>query len=305
MHLVFFFFFNYNVLWVKVLEEMQKKDVINFAPTGEKKKKHIPGYVKITVFLCIAAFFISVFVMLAVNDFDLGKALGAREAVTENEEETTESTAVTDVNIELTEAVNFLVFCTDKNELTFSQLISVDAAARKVRIKPIALDYGLVFPTGEKTLSQAVKTESGSNICFAFSEKSVNVEKYVFVTEDNFKRLMSHLGAVPVQINGSYEFNIDAVKYTFSPGVQNMTSDVLLKFMKYARQGEEALRIQGDVTASIFRQHFTLENFQKGESFFSELINLVDSNITAFDYGKAKDVLALLLSGETEVAVVS
>ena len=284
---------------------MQRKDVINFAPTGEKKRKNIPGYVKFTVLGCIAAFFISAFIMLAANDFDLSKALGAREAVTEKNEETTVQAVDTGADIDFGEAVNFLIFCTDKNELTFMQLVSVDAAGKKVRIKPIAPDYTLSFPSGEKTVSEAVKGESGSNICAAFSLKSVKTDKYIFITEDNFKLLMSKLGSVPVEITGNYEFNIDAVKYTFAPGVQNMTSDMLLKFMKHARTGEEALRLQGAVTASIFKQHFTLANFQKGENFFSELINLVDTNITAFDYGKAKNVLSALLSGEIEITVVS
>lgn len=285
---------------------MRKKDIINFAPTGEKKKKQIPAYVTLIIVLCLLAFVVSVFVILAVNDFDIGKALGAREAETTlPAEESTIASDIQDDTAQLAEAVNFLLLCSNENELTFCQIVSVDTANSKIRIKPLPLDYSLELTSGKKSIAAAFKSESLSILSAAFSSRNVTIKKYVHVTEENFKRLMSNLGAVPVEIDGNYEFNIDAVKYTFAPGVQNMTSDMLLKYMKFAQTGEAALRLQGHIVAAIFRQHFSQENYMKGESFFSTLINLVDTNITAFDYGSAQDVLSSMLSGTVEIAVVS
>lgn len=285
---------------------MNKKDVLNFAPTGEKRRRSVPGYMKVLVFLCIAAFAASVFVILAINDFDLGRALGAREAaVTESSEETTAAAGETLQDIVMEDALTFLLLCSEENELTFCQLVSVDINANKIRIKPVSTDYILVTPAGDMTVGEVFRTQSMSILAASFSSKHINIKKYVHVTEENFRRLMSKLGTVPVEINGYYEFNIDAVKYTFSPGVQNMTSDILLKYMKFAEEGEAELRVQGHAVAAVFRQHFTMDNFSKGEDFFSELINLVDTNITAFDYNAAIDVLTLMLSGTPEIAVVS
>ncbi|MBR3766774.1 MAG: LCP family protein [Clostridia bacterium] len=285
---------------------MHKKDIINFAPTGEKKKKQIPGHVTLIIVLCLLAFAVSVFIILAVNDFDIGRALGAREAETTlPAEESTIASDIEDDTAQFAEAVNFLLLCSNENELTFCQIVSVDAANNKIRIKPLPLDYSLELNSGKKNITAAFKSESLSILAAAFSSRNVTIKKYVHVTEENFKRLMSNLGAVPVEIDGNYEFNIDAVKYTFSPGVQNMTSDMLLKYMKFAQTGEAALRLQGHTVASIFRQHFSQQNYMKGESFFSTLINLVDTNITAFDYGAAQDVLSSMLSGTVEIAVVS
>lgn len=287
---------------------MDKHRVVNFAPTGEKKRRGVPHIVSIAVVLCIAAFAVSVVAILAMNDFDIGKALGAREAVSATEETTAaaeeENASTADVG-DFGESVTFLVLCSDDEQLTFCQLVSVDIASSKVRIKPLPLDYTLKLSSGDTTVSEVFRNESLSVLAASFSTRSINIRKYVHITEDNFVRLMSKLGAVSVEITGNYEFNIDAVKYTFAPGVQSMTSDTLLKFMKFAQEGEAGLRLQGGVTAAIFRQHFTKENFGKGESFFSTLINLVDTNITAFDYNAAQTVLSALLSGTVEIAVVS
>ena len=287
---------------------MDKHKVVNFAPTGEKKRRSVPHIVIITVVLCIVAFLASVFVILAMNDFDIGKALGARDAVSSTEETTaaeiSEDESLADMG-DFSEAVTFLVLLSDDDELTLCQLISVDAAGSKVRIKPLPLDYTLKLSSGDTPVSEVFKNESLSILAASFSSRNINVKKYVHIAEDDFVRLMSNLGAVSVEITGSYEFNIDAVKYTFAPGIQNMTSDTLLKYMKFAQTGEAGLRIQGNVSAAIFRQHFTKENFEKGEGFFSTLINLVDTNITVFDYNAAQNVLSALLSGDVEIAVVS
>lgn len=287
---------------------MGKKDVLNFAPTGEKKKRRIPYYVSIIVAGCIIAFVVSVAVILAVNDFDIGKALGAREPETDTDSTTLVSgdpTGELPDDILSEGAVNFLVLCSDSQSLTFCQLVSADPAAGKIKIKPLPADYKLGAETGEKSIGELFGKASYTDICKAFSSRGIEISKYIHVSEDNFKRLMSNLGQVPVEVKGNYEFNVDAVKYTFVPGIQNMTSDMLLKYMKYATDGEALLKLQGDAAADVFRQHFTSENFEKGDSYFSMLINFVDSNITAFDYTAARSVLSAMLKAGVEITVVS
>lgn len=286
---------------------MDKHNVVSFAPGGEKKKHSVPHPVILGVALCAAAFLVSVFVILAVNDFDIGKALGAREE-TVAAEETTAQESVEDVLADtgdFRESLTFLILCSDDDGLVFCQLAGVDIAGKKVRIKPLPTDYTLVLPSGEATVSEVFSKESLSILAASFASRSINIKKYVHVTEDNLRRLLSNLGSVEIEVTGSYEFNIDAVKYTFSPGVQHMAPDTLIKYMKHSESGESELRLQANASAAVFRQHFTKENLSKGESFFSTLINLVDTNITAFDYNGALPVLSALLSGEVEIAVVS
>lgn len=287
---------------------MSKRDVLNFAPKGEKKRRNVPVYAGLIVVALLALSAASVFAILAMNDFDLGKALGARDP----ENETVAEAAVSSVENEditgegtVADSVNFLVLCSDSRELTFCLMISVDAGNSEIKIKPYPSDYMLDTDTGKTALGAMFGKKSYSDIGKAFKSKGISVSRYIHVTEDNFKRIMSNIGQVPVQINGYYEFNIDAVRYTFSPGVQNMTSDTLLKYMKFAADGEEKLRIQACAVADIFTQHFTRGNFEKGESFFSKIINYVDSDITAFDYNAAKGVIDKMTSSEIKISVVS
>lgn len=283
---------------------MDRKDVINFAPSGIKKRRSVPRYVGVIIALCLAVFCISVFVILARNDFDIGKALGAREPETTRASEmTTEAEGSTEDVTEADSAL-FLVMCSDKNELTFCQIIKAEPSARKITVKPVDPELSIEFSSEKMSVAEAFRTMSYAAVAEGFSSIGMEIDRYVHITEDNFKRLMSKLGPVPVEVEGNYEINIDAVRYTFSPGIQNMTSDILLKYMKLAEKGDAAMRLQGRATASVFRQHFTEENYLKGEDFFSALINLVDTDITVFDYGKADAVLSSMLSGEVTVSAV-
>lgn len=287
---------------------MRKKDVINFAPTGVNRRKKTPKYVALIVLLCIAALAASVFIILAMNDFDISKALGARQP--EVTSETLADTASSGVNSaesdmpDVRSEYAFLVLCTDKSELMFSQLIYVEPAAARIKICPVSENRILKTENGEITLAEAVRSTSLNSVCEAFAADNIKIDRYVHVTEENYRILLSNLGVVNVEIEEDCEFNVDAVKYTFSKGTQGMTSDMLIKYLRYAGDESSAAHIRATVTASVFRQHFTKSNFEKGESFFSSLINSVDSNITAFDYDAAKPVLEDMLSAPFEITVV-
>lgn len=288
---------------------MRKKDVINFAPKAENRRKKTPGYVPLIIILCLVAFAVSVFLILAANDFDPGKALGAREPETELSDQSVTLADETDAQLSdeavTADAVNFLFLCSSENELTFCQLISADPATGKIKIKPLALDYMLEADGTDRPLSEVFARYSYAQITEAFSGENFKISRYVHISEDNFKRLIGILGGVNVEVDGNYDIQIDAVKYSFAPGAQDMTADMFFRYMKYAGEGELKLRLQANASAAVFRQYFTLENFNKGENFFSSLINLVETNITAFDYSAAQSVLASMLARECEIAVVS
>lgn len=287
---------------------MGKKDIINFAPTGVNRRKKTPKYVGFIVFICVALFAASVFLILALNDFDIGKALGARDAQTTAENENS-SASLTSGTIENNKVFSqkdsvFLVICSDKSDILFSQLIYVSPSASQIKITPVSSERIMKTESGEMSFAEAFRTTSLGALCDAFSKDNIKVDRYVHVTQENYRILLSNLGSVSVSVEENCEFNVDAIKYEFPAGNNEMNSDMLIKFLKYAGNDKNRDRIRAVVTLSVFRQHFTKSNFEKGESFFSSLINSVDSNITAFDYEAAKPVIGSMLSGAVEITVV-
>lgn len=288
---------------------MKKKEVINFAPEGVKSKKRLPGYVTAIILVCILAFLISIFIILAKNDFNIGKALGAREAQELIQEETTKPPEIMTAPVyadlqKEEESTNFLVLCTDKKEFTFCQMIAVLPKENRIMIRPLAPDFKLTSGGKQYTLDEIYYSVGGQELVKAFADAGMPVDRYVYLSEENFVRVMKNIGTTPIEIGEDCEFNIDAVKYTFRKGTQNLTSDMLLKYLKFAASGSEKLRLQANATADIFKKHFTAENFSKGDELFSSLINNVDSNITAFDYDAARSTIETMLNGKTQITVI-
>lgn len=285
---------------------MKKKDVLNFAPSGVNRKRKTPRYVILCVVLCIVLFSASVGLILIMNDFDISRALGARQSE-ENESVSDENeSAVSSVSSVGTAAPEyvFLVLCSDNGDLLFSQLVRARPSENEITVQPVSVTRTMKTENGNVTLKEAFATGSLFSLCEAFSRDGIAIDRYVHVTKENYRILLSNLGSVDVEVGEYCEFNVDAVKYTFEEGVRTMTSDMLIKYLEYAGDGQTRAKIQASVTVSVLKQHFTKSNYEKGESFFSSLINSVDSNITAFDYGAAKSVLEAMLSDTVSICAV-
>ena len=87
--------------------------------------------------------------------------------------------------------------------------------------------------------------------------------------------------------------------------MQTLTPDILLQYMKHAFSGDEKLKAEGAAFAEILRTHLTAENVDRGEAFFSELVNLADTDISMFDYAGFRARLSAFLAGSPAISVIS
>lgn len=286
---------------------MDRKNHISFAPQGVNGgKNRLPKQIWWIAAAAVAFGLLSFFVILAMNGFDLSQALGKRQANPEAAEETSaageaDASALQD----LTDAVNFLVLCSREKELTFCTVVSVLPSEASFRVKPVSPDFVLETSLGRMRLSDAFSRASIRDITEGFAAKEIPIARYAQITEDNFISLLQKLGPVETELESAYSFSDGAIRYQYAPGPATLSAEAVLSFMKYAAAGEDGLRLQARLAASIIRTHFTRENVEKGEAFFSELINLVTTDVTVFDYTPAYGVLQALASGGINISVIS
>ena len=145
----------------------------------------------------------------------------------------------------------------------------------------------------------------GAEIAAALSEHHVPVARWLTVTEDNFKVLVTNLGEVEVVLPANVAFTADAVRYELTKGTQKMNGETLLNVMKRGFSGEAALSFQAEAVAAVLRRHLTVQTVERGEDFFSEIINLMNGNITAFDYAEYGPAIVEFLSKAPEISVIS
>ena len=288
------------------MDVMDRNNHISFAPKGVNGgKNRLPKQIWWIAAAAVAFGLLSFFVILAMNGFDLSAALGKRqsERVTEEVSETREADA--SALQDLTDAVNFLAICARDKELTFCTVVSVLPSEASFRIKPVSPDFVLDTSIGRLRLSDAFRRASVRDITEGFAAKDIPIARYALVTEDNFISLLQKLGPVETELESSYAFSDGAIRYQYAPGPASMSAEAVLSFMKNAAAGEELLRLQARTAASVIRTHFTPENVEKGEDFFSDLINLVTTDITVFDYTPAVGVIRALAAGGINISVIS
>ena len=285
---------------------MNRDGKISFAPKGVNGKNRVPKYIWMTVLAAVFFGVVSFVVILAMNDFDLSVALGKRQAAPDDAgESTTAAEADAAALQDLTDALNFLAVCTDGRELTFCTVVSVLPSTSAIRVKPISPDFILETPEGKLRLSDVIRRGSVQDAMEGFARRSIPIAKYVLVTEDDFISLLQKLGPVDIVLETGYDFTDGAVRYTYSAGAVSMAAEAMLSYMKSASAGDELLRLQANAAAAIIRTHFTLENVDRGEAFFSALINLVTTDISVFDYTPAVGALRALAAGGLRISVIS
>ena len=286
---------------------MDRKNHISFAPGGVNGgKNRLPKHIWWIAAAAVAFGLLSFFVILAMNGFDFSLALGKRQAESETAE-TAEAAGEEGVSAlqDLTDAINFLVICAGGKEMTFCTVISVLPSDASFRVKPVSPDFVLETSLGRLRLSDAFSRASIRDITDGFAAKDIPIARYAVVTEDNFISLLQKLGPVETELETSYAFTDGAIRYQYAPGPASMSAEAVLSFMKYAAVGEDLLRLQAQTAAAVIRTHFTPENVEKGEPFFSELINLVTTDVTVFDYTPAVGVIRALAAGGISISVIS
>lgn len=277
--------------------------------TKKAPEKRTAAIIGVIIAAVIAAGALSFVALLAVNDFDLARFFGTREAeettVPEAAEEITEpvstAPAFSDEN-----SMNFLLICGDSDKnIAFCDVVCVSMAENVIRVKPVSPELTLQFGGGDYPLSELYKMSSATSVKEALNQRGMNICRQISVSETNFKMIMQKLGAVSVVLKSDVKFSVDAITYTYAAGVQTMTSDALLKYMKYSASGDELLSVQAEALAQVLRTYFTAELINKGEDYFATLINLVDSDISAFDYTQNRAGLAEFLAKHPPVNVIS
>ncbi|MBQ6120090.1 MAG: hypothetical protein IJK98_12715 [Clostridia bacterium] len=285
---------------------MSRNEKISFAPKGvNSRNNRVPKQIWLIAAAAVVFGLLSFLVILAANGFDFSLALGKRQETAPAEESTTEDAGDVSALQELTDAVNFLAVCADEKELTFCMVVSVRPAEALVRIKPVSPDFVLETDGEKLRLADLYSRGSIADITDGFARKSIPVAKYVTVTEDNFISLLQKLGPVEITLEKGFEFTDDAIRYTYSAGPVSMSAEAVLSYMKNAAAGDELLRLQAQTAAAILRTYFTEANVDRGEDFFAELINLVNSDISVFDYTPAVGALKALAAKGLSISVIS
>ena len=261
----------------------------------------------LTALCAVLALGVVVFVgVLALNDFDFDKFLGTAEAPT-GDESTTEPVTQGNYADPFTDenAINILFLCSEGKTVTFCEILSFSAAENSIRVKPVSPELKLTFGEQNLRVAEIFYQYGAAEVADALGQKNVTIHRWLGVSESAFRKIVQEFGNIDVYLPGNVDFSVDAIRYQFPRGTRSLTSDALLRVMKYGYEGDDALSFQASAMAAVLRAVLTEQTMEKGEAYFTEFVNQVDGNITAFDYAGYRQRLTELIRRSPEIAVIS
>jgi len=202
----------------------------------------------------------------------------------------------------LTGSADFLLFCADsRKNLTYAAILNISLDEALFSVSSLDPEK-LCFADGKRlTLSEHyIDGGAGRLVSAAENCTGVQASRYVGVTEHNFVRIIKMLGAVRVYVENDISYSYNDISLQLQKGMNDLSYKNLLDYIKFGSRGKELLRLQAEAFCSIFEAYFTPENLSGGEAFFTKLINLLDTDINAYDYMASLPVMEALMESGVE-----
>ncbi len=243
-------------------------------------------------------------VIFALNDFSFEKLLGAQSTTAQpiggEPAEADPAAPFSDEN-----AVNIMLLGHNEKSLSFCTLLSFSAAENSVKVKPVSPALSLELRGQKARVEDIFSLFGAAEVADALSEKYAPVHRWISVSDSKLKTLLQALGPIRVQIPADIDISVDAIRYQYRKGERELTADAAVTLMHSAFSGDAALFFQAQVVAGALKTHLNAETLGRGESFFSELINMVDGNVTAFDYAQYLPRLTAFAERGPQFSVIS
>ncbi len=197
----------------------------------------------------------------------------------------------------------YLLFCTsaESNTLRFAALLHADMDELVLSLEPI--DPSRVLSASGCTGTPEQQLDFGGNaqlVAAVEAAYSVDVYKFVRSTDNGFKSIINSIGGFEVNVEEAIDIRSESLTAIIGKGLQTMTGDTALK---YIRAFESNPRVQAEIIAEMFEQKITATNFNKADTLYSKIINLVESDISVLDFAQIKNSFKALLADEAEFQV--
>lgn len=233
--------------------------------------------------------------LLREYDYDIDSIIGRAPESTESVSETHEEASLEG------KAVFLVAVSDDKSEkLHHVALVSTDVESGKINIYTVDVKKEYDTKAFKGSLSSLFSKSGGSILSLkeAVSEiTKTEISRYIRATDSSFKGLIKTLGGVSCDVEERVQYSCDGVGYIIEKGSQTLTADTGYKYMYYLSQQNGNKPEQMSVFLSdILKNALTSQNFERADYFYSKLRNILDTDISAFDFSDNKSALSQVIT---------
>ncbi len=267
---------------------MRRKNRQQFQTDRQRKTgRFLRSFTAFVVSVLLFAAF-SLFYMLRSYDYDLSAIL--------ERESTTAETTDPDTPAPAEGNASFLLCCStvdgEAERLYFAALVSCEVASRDVSV--------CVLSPQSKAGANSLEARYRSGGAVALREAlqaqyQLQLDRYLAVNYSGFKSVIQLLGGVEVTVPERVDYRSAELTLLLLPGRQILRGDMLQKYMQYlSAQGEQGFAGQAELLRAMLTQYLTTAKLEQAETLFTQLINVVESDVTILDFTAAQKPLAFL-----------
>ena len=282
--------------------------------TENKKKQQVPSSVVfhaeqsrrgklskniVIVFFVIllATAAVSAFVLLKENDF---KISNIRRSINPNAEITTE--APTEPSV-LSGKVNLLLACNEDgtNELYYAAVLDIDLNRLSMNVCIIPTDTMVTADGYTGNLHEQFAHGGMPQLALAVEDVTgIGIERYIRAGLSDFKKAIKLFDSIEYFVPETSVCEMNGVSFTIESGRQELTPDLLIRYMTYLSQTKDAYKLS-DLLCAVLNETATAETLRDADYYFNSLSNLFDTDISAMDFAKYREKITAFLTDENRV----
>lgn len=265
---------------------MKQEKKLEYSQKNNRKSKNFRNFVISFAAFVIVLGAISLLMFMKSLNFDLKNLVSSSDELT-TEPQTQESTAP----VAVTGGLNVVTLCSNSDsELSFAFLIKCDYETMKSEVSYIPITLTASYNGITSTLNSHFTSGGAEVYTRAFEAYSgIRIDKYILVNESQFKSFMAKFKDVTVNVPQAIKGD-NAEGLTLNMGSQSLTSDLLLKYIKYIDNAEKSKAF-----CNMLSVVFDAENAANIEKLFNYLINNSQSDISIVDFtGEKEKILAFV-----------
>lgn len=193
---------------------------------------------------------------------------------------------------EITGKTVFLLMLTDdSSNADFGFIITSDFDSKNMTVT--AFDAKTKLSDG-KTYADIYNTEFINGLKSRLNaDYSVSLDKYVICTPSQFKKIISSLGGVTVNVTEAVNYKSSEFNVNLDKGSQKLSDEYAYKYLAISEKNEKS-RIMCDMLKSAL----TPENSEKSDDLFRKFVNNCSTDISVIDYSNASEKLKIYSNAE-------
>lgn len=231
--------------------------------------------------------------LLKEYDFDVDNIIGRVSETSETSGESTEQMAKPEGK------ANFLLLCSDDagEKVHHAAILSVDLGKVKMTVKTVDAKKKVTVNNLTGDLSKHLSHGGMTQVVAAVETLTeTDISRYIRATDTSFKGLVKVFGGVPCTVDKKISYSVDGVGYIIEKGTQTLTADMSYKYMYYlSQQNENMPEKMSEFLSDMLSAFMTQSNFGRIDSIYKSLVNILDTDISAYDFANNKANLGYLI----------